>query len=769
MVTLQDMADALDLKPKKDRKGFAAYGEIKSINPDNTYQVSLNGSDTTVKCARLTGAHVGDVVLVNVLDNGYAVVTGCVGGDTDAGDALDLATDASEDAAEALAQAGAGITTDTLHYLATDQSSGVTTSTPGWTTTIQSITSALPYLWTYHTYHKASGQSVNTQPVITGVYGDAGSAGRRGGIYLKTTTAPSTYTTPVGDFSPRYRIPISTVLTQSGASEVLVGDVIEYSYYHYPIGYVDNTYAYTTARVSIRGATGPEGPQGPQGEQGEQGPQGIQGPQGETGETGPQGPQGETGATGPTGPQGPAGETGPKGDTGATGPQGPAGQQGEQGPAGSDGDDGISVTAVQPQYYLSTSSSSATGGSWGNSLSYETGKYIWTRDAITYSNNTTGYSTEIYNEALTTACSTSEAALNIAEGVDEHFWYDNTGAHVTEDTQEDYQQDPANAGGNTLITSQGMAVRKGTKELATMSQAGFDAKTYDSSDHEVVIAHLGYGLGAGSGGGTSYAPYYDLGVRKSGTTKGNYSTAEGYNNTASGYASHAEGSDTYASYVSHAEGDITRAEGPSSHAEGEGTVAGGSESHAEGLNTHAYGMASHAGGCSTEASGDYSFTNGYHTIAAQDYQTVIGEYNIEDTATSDNSKMLFIIGNGTIGNPSNALTVDRKGNVTITGKATLGAINGDSLFDYTHVSMTSTSIGANASGEVTSSASTKTGYYPIAIANVSVVTGVASLRRFYFSTQETGKAVVKIGVQNDGTSAKTITANADILWVKIAV
>lgn len=378
----------------------------------------------------------------------------------------------------------------------------------------------------------------------------------------------------------------------------------------------------------------------------------------------------------------------------------------------------------------------------------------------------------IANSALAQAA----AAKQIADDTEQHFWFTetgtDTGAHITEVPQDEWE-DPSSpnyhSGGNLLGRSNGVAVREGMKELATMSQDGFDAKTYDSSDNEVVIAHLGYGLGAGSGGGTSYAPYYDLGVRKSGTTKGNYSTAEGYNNTASGYASHAEGSDTYASYVSHAEGDITRAEGPSSHSEGEGTVAGGSESHAEGLNTHAYGMASHAGGCSTEASGDYSFTNGYHTIAAQDYQTVIGEYNIEDTATSDNSKMLFIIGNGTIGNPSNALTVDRKGNVTITGKATLGAINGDQLFDYTHVSMTSSSIGANASGEVTSSASSLSGYYPIAIANVSVVTGVASLRRFYFSTQETGRAVVKIGVQNDGTSAKTITANADILWVKIAV
>ena len=84
MVTLDDMANALNLKPQQIVKGFAAYGEVKGINSDGTYQVSLNGSTTTVKCARLTGAHVGDVVLVTVLNNGYAVATGCVGGDTDA-------------------------------------------------------------------------------------------------------------------------------------------------------------------------------------------------------------------------------------------------------------------------------------------------------------------------------------------------------------------------------------------------------------------------------------------------------------------------------------------------------------------------------------------------------------------------------------------------------------------------------------------------------------------------------------------------------------
>lgn len=119
-----------------------------------------------------------------------------------------------------------------------------------------------------------------------------------------------------------------------------------------------------------------------------------------------------------------------------------------------------------------------------------------------------------------------------------------------------------------------------------------------------------------------------------------------------------------------------------------------------------------------------------------------------------------------IGEDSNGdVSVTR--NISAGGKATFGAINGDQLFDYSSVSMTSSSINANASGEVTSSASNKANFYPIAITNVSISTGVASLRRFYFSTQQTGKAVVKIGLQNDGTSAKTISVSADILWIKV--
>lgn len=113
-----------------------------------------------------------------------------------------------------------------------------------------------------------------------------GTDGQRGGKTLKTTTAPSSYTTKVGNFTPSYRILLSTVKTQSGASDVIVGDVIEYSTYHYPVGYVDSSYVYTAARVDFKGATGG---QGPQGEQGPKGDTGSQGPQGEQGIQGPQG------------------------------------------------------------------------------------------------------------------------------------------------------------------------------------------------------------------------------------------------------------------------------------------------------------------------------------------------------------------------------------------------------------------------------------------------------------------------------------------------
>ena len=89
--------------------------------------------------------------------------------------------------------------------------------------------------------------------------GDTGDTGERGFSILRVTTAPSSYTTEVGGFTPTYRIALSTVLNQSGAEKVLVGDTIRYSYYLYPVGHLTSSYAYLAARTSIRGSTGAAG------------------------------------------------------------------------------------------------------------------------------------------------------------------------------------------------------------------------------------------------------------------------------------------------------------------------------------------------------------------------------------------------------------------------------------------------------------------------------------------------------------------------------
>ena len=69
---------------------------------------------------------------------------------------------------------GVGISSITEYYLATESSSGVTTSTSGWTTTIQTINETKKYLWLYEVI-KYTNDTINTKsPRIVGVYGETG-------------------------------------------------------------------------------------------------------------------------------------------------------------------------------------------------------------------------------------------------------------------------------------------------------------------------------------------------------------------------------------------------------------------------------------------------------------------------------------------------------------------------------------------------------------------------------------------------------------------
>lgn len=89
--------------------------------------------------------------------------------------------------------------------------------------------------------------------------GEPGTNGERGTGILRVTSAPTSYTTAIGGKNPIKRMLISTIKTQSGVGEVLVGDLIAHSYYQYHIYHLDASYAYMDTYQSIRGSAGAAG------------------------------------------------------------------------------------------------------------------------------------------------------------------------------------------------------------------------------------------------------------------------------------------------------------------------------------------------------------------------------------------------------------------------------------------------------------------------------------------------------------------------------
>lgn len=136
------------------------------------------------------------------------------------------------------------------------------------------------------------------------------------------------------------------------------------------------------------------------------------------------------------------------------------------------------------------------------------------------------------------------------------------------------------------------------------------------------------------------------------------------NNVASAYYSHAEGYMTTANApYSHAEGYGTVAREMSTHAEGRETTASGNCSHAENTGCIASGPNSHAEGYYTMATGEHSHASGNHTIAGWEV-FALGNYN----KTTDG--VWLVVGNGSDGQRSDALVLDRSGNLHISGKFT---------------------------------------------------------------------------------------------------
>lgn len=113
------------------------------------------------------------------------------------------------------------------------------------------------------------------------------------------------------------------------------------------------------------------------------------------------------------------GVKGDKGDTGATGATGATGSP------GTPGQNAPTITSVREQFYLSTSNTTQTGGSWSNTIpTWSSGKYYWTRVVTTYSDSSTTTSTAVLdqglNQSLVSALEAKSATETLTTSVNQH-------------------------------------------------------------------------------------------------------------------------------------------------------------------------------------------------------------------------------------------------------------------------------------------------------------------------------------------------------------
>ena len=94
--------------------------------------------------------------------------------------------------------------------------------------------------------------------------------------------------------------------------------------------------------------------------------------------------------------------------------------KGADGANGADGKNGRGIKSSVPEYYLSTTPSAVTGGSWSTSVpAWSSGKYYWQRLHITWSDGGTSYTDPVFNSALTSANQNAKTAVDTVNGLDQ--------------------------------------------------------------------------------------------------------------------------------------------------------------------------------------------------------------------------------------------------------------------------------------------------------------------------------------------------------------
>lgn len=153
-----------------DGKGVKSIEEYYAISSSNT-QAPTNWS-TTVPTMTSTNKYLWNYEVITYTDNSTKSTAKRV---------IGVYGDKGQNGTNGVnGQDGKGIKSITNYYLATNSSSGVTTSTSGWTTTVQSPTRDKKYLWNYERVTYTDNSTTNTTPCVIGNFAQDGMNGSNG-------------------------------------------------------------------------------------------------------------------------------------------------------------------------------------------------------------------------------------------------------------------------------------------------------------------------------------------------------------------------------------------------------------------------------------------------------------------------------------------------------------------------------------------------------------------------------------------------------------
>lgn len=155
---------------------------------------------------------------------------------------------------------GNGIQSITNYYLASASSSGVTTSTSGWTTTMQSTSTSKRYLWNHELITYTNGSSTKTTPVIIGTHGATGAQGEQGipgedgkdGTSITITSTSVTYQVSTSDTNPPSGTWTTTIPSLAQGKYLWTRTIVKYSD-------GKSTTSYSVSRSGVDGQDGQDG------------------------------------------------------------------------------------------------------------------------------------------------------------------------------------------------------------------------------------------------------------------------------------------------------------------------------------------------------------------------------------------------------------------------------------------------------------------------------------------------------------------------------